>query len=203
MQMGSPGLPSPMPEFSSINSSTYYRESHPREREKRGPLRYFLGTLLIFIGRAIKAKDPGKGVCVASSPHARFFFFFLFFRAAMKPYHRGLLLEPMMSRRSFMLQILIFAAYASSGFSHSKHYKNKLPFYRLSFYYILDKYLKCVKKGYFISCILHWTRCDFNEMKIWEMTSFLKCPNQSMLYFGRFMLSSRPIPWHMPTNRSQ
>lgn len=66
MQMGSPGLPSPMPEFSSINSSTYYRELHPREREtrpegpelaKKRPLRYFLGTLLIFIGRAIKARE--------------------------------------------------------------------------------------------------------------------------------------------------
>lgn len=77
MQMGSPGLPSPMPEFSGINSSTYYRESHPRERETRGPegpgelakkrtLGYFLGTLFIFIGRAIKARDPDKRACVAT-----------------------------------------------------------------------------------------------------------------------------------------
>lgn len=151
MQMGSPGLPSPMPEFSSINSSTYYRELHPREREtrpegpelaKKRPLRYFLGTLLIFIGRAIKARETRAREFASRFAICSFFFFAQRWNLIIRAYYfsRWWVGAASCSKYWYSPHLYIERFFISKMTKINFHYV-------MSF--ILDKYLKYLKKCYF------------------------------------------------------
>lgn len=131
MQMGSSGLPAPMPEFSSINSSTYYRESHPRQRDretgpegpelaKKRPLRYiFLEHYSFLLDARLKRETQARESASRLATYARFFA-----HCSDETLSSELITwADDESTSSFMLQILIFAA-----ISHFQNYTNKFPY---------------------------------------------------------------------------